>query len=130
MIALDTNVLVRFLTRDDAAQAARAEACMAALSEDEPGFIAREVVLELVWVLARAYHFTRTEIAAALEGLLSAIELEVEDAETLGAVLGLYVGEAHDFADLVIREVGLRAGVSRLVTFDVKASRLDDVELL
>lgn len=130
MIALDTNVLVRFLTRDDVAQAKRAEHCMAQLSEEQPGFVAREVILELAWVLTRAYGYSRAEIARALEGLLAAIELDIEDGEMLGAVLTLYARDGYDLADLMIREAGRRRGASPLVTFDEKASRLEGVELL
>lgn len=72
MIALDTNVLVRFLTRDEPTQAAAADCVIAGLSVAEPGFVGREVMLELVWVLERAYRLPRAEVIAALEGLLSA----------------------------------------------------------
>ena len=130
MIALDTNVLVRFLVRDDVEQASRAEACIARLSEHEPGFISREVLLELVWVLTRAYRFGRPAIVRALEGLLAAMELEVEGAECLGTVLQLYAGRGCDFADLMIREVALARGATPLMTFDERAARLDGVTLL
>ena len=72
MIALDTNVVVRFLTQDDPAQSAQANALMAELTEAEPGFLCREVVVELVWVLECAYDLPRDRIAAALDGLLAA----------------------------------------------------------
>lgn len=130
MIALDTNVLVRFLVKDDPDQARRAEICMARLSEDEPGFVAREVLLELVWVLSKAYQYSRSEIAAALEGLLAAVELEVEDADALGAVLRLYGEDGYDFADVMIRQIGLTRGALHMVTFDARLARLDSVELL
>jgi predicted nucleic-acid-binding protein len=69
MIAIDTNVLVRFLTQDDPEQAAAASAFMRGLTPAAPGFISREVMVELVWVLERAYRFSRAEVSAALEGL-------------------------------------------------------------
>lgn len=130
MIALDTNVLVRFLVKDDPDQARRAEVWIARLTEDEPGFVGREVLLELVWVLSKAYQYSRGEITAALEGLLAAVELEVEDAGALGAILHLYGAEGHDFADVMIRQIGLARGASAMVTFDARAARLEGVELL
>ncbi len=78
MIAIDTNVLVRFLTQDDAKQSAAATNFMSGLSEVNPGFICREVMVGLCWVLERAYGCSRSEVATGLEGLLSASELEVD----------------------------------------------------
>ena len=130
MIALDTNVLVRFLVKDDAEQARRAEQCIAQLTEDEPGFVAREVLLELVWVLSKAYAYSRGEIAMALEGLLAAVELEVEDPDALGAILRFYGVDGFDFAQLMIRQIGLARGASAMVTFDARAARLEGVKLL
>ena len=90
MIAIDTNVLVRFLTQDDPEQGAIAGRFLAGLTVDHPGFVAREVLVELVWVLERAYRYSRGEISSALEGLLAAAELEVEASDDVGAVLHAY----------------------------------------
>ena len=130
MISLDTNVLVRFLVQDDAAQARRAAACIARLTEVEPGFVAREVVLELVWVLSKAYQYNRAQITSALHGLIAAVEIEVEDSAAMGAVLDLYANQGFDFADLMIRQVGVVRGASQMVTFDEQAAQLDGVTLL
>ena len=63
MIALDTNVLVRYLVNDDAEQANAARVLLESLTAEEPGFVCREVMVELVWVLQRAYGFARGRIA-------------------------------------------------------------------
>jgi len=130
VIALDTNVLVRFLVQDDPAQARVAAAVMDGLRDDAPGFVGREVLLELVWVLDRAYGFGRAEIAAALDGLLSATELVIEDGDDVGLVVDRYRSAGHGFADLMIAAAARRAGAAELVTFDRKASRLAGVRLL
>ena len=78
MIALDTNVLVRYLVADDAAQAEAARRLLAGLTDERPGFICREVVVELVWVLERTYRFSRERIAELLEELIASVELEIE----------------------------------------------------
>jgi len=57
MIALDTNVLVRFLTQDDPGQGRLASTFIGSLTEANPGFVCREVLVELVWVLERSYGF-------------------------------------------------------------------------
>ena len=63
MIALDTNVIIRYLVVDDAEQAEAARALMEGLTFDSQGFVCREVVIEVVWVLERFYRFTRVQIA-------------------------------------------------------------------
>ena len=67
MIGLDTNVVVRYLTHDDAAQTASAVRVMDALSTDSPGFLSLIVVVELVWVLEVSYRFSKNEIEQVLE---------------------------------------------------------------
>jgi predicted nucleic-acid-binding protein len=129
LIALDTNLLVRFLTRDDPGQAAEALDVMGGLTPEEPGFVCREVLVELVWVLERAYKYPRAEITRALEGLLSASELVIEASGDVGAILHLYEGKGFGFSDLMIRQAARRSGAEVLVTFDMKAAQLDGVEL-
>lgn len=130
MIAIDTNVLVRFLTQDEPEQATAANALMHDLTREAPGFISREVMVELVWVLERAYRFTRAEISSALEGLLAAVEIEVEAADDVGRAVFLYRDDGFGFADLMIAAAARRAGATTLVTFDRKAARLPGVDLL
>lgn len=94
MIALDTNVLVRFLTRDDAGQFARAEKC---LRENEV-FIPDTVLLETVWVLTSAYSFQRPEISTALRRLLGLAGASVSSSERIALALRAY-DQGLDFAD-------------------------------
>ncbi len=130
MIALDTNVLVRFLTQDESAQAQAAADLISGLTEDNPGFVCREVLVKLVWVLERAYKFSSSEIAHVLEGLLSATELVIEEADSVGAILHIYETKGFGFADLMIRQACRRSGSQHLATFDKRAARLDDVALV
>ena len=130
MIALDTNVLVRFLVQDDPDQARLATEVIDQLSDAVPGFVCREVLVELVWVLERAYRLGRAEIASALDGLLASTELVIEGADEVGPALELYRNDGFGFADLMIAAAARRAGASELVTFDRKAARLPGVRLL
>lgn len=130
MIAIDTNVLVRFLTQDDPEQARAATGFMNGLRQTNPGFISREVMVELVWVLERAYGFSRAEVAGALEALLSATEIEVEVADDTGRAVFQYREGGFGFADLMIAAAARRADAMPLVTFDRKAARIPGVELL
>lgn len=130
MIALDTNVLVRFLVQDDPEQARLATEAIDLLSDAVPGFVSREVLVELVWVLERAYRLGRAEIAGALDGLLASTELMIEGADDVGPALELYRNDGFGFADLMIAAAARRAGATELVTFDRKAARMPGVRLL
>lgn len=130
MIALDSNVLVRFLVQDDPEQARIANMVLDQLTDAAPGFVGREVLVELVWVLERAYGYQRADIAAALDGLLSAIELVIEAADEVGVAVDRYRNDGFGFADLMIAAATRRADATELVTFDRKAARLPGVRLL
>jgi len=130
MIALDTNVLVRFLTQDDDAQFQVAAGLIEGCTRDVPGYVCREVMIELVWVLERAYKYSREEIAEALLSIVTASQLSVENAQDIASVVNLYRKEGYDFADLMIRQAANRSGASVLKTFDLKLAKLAGVELL
>ena len=130
MIALDTNVLVRFLAQDDDAQFQVAAGLIEGCTSDAPGYVCREVMIELVWVLERAYKYSREEIAEALLSIVTASQLSVENAQDIASVVNLYRKEGYDFADLMIRQAAQRTENRVLKTFDQKLARLDGVELL
>lgn len=124
MTGLDTNILVRFITRDDVAQSRRADEIFANLTQDEPGFISIVVMAELAWVLERTYDYSNVEIASAIERMLQIEVLQIErEQEALTAMIALKRGRCS-FADALIGELGLRAGCSHTVTFDRKAAQL------
>jgi predicted nucleic-acid-binding protein len=131
MIGLDTNVLVRYLAQDDPAQSPKAtELIERRLTEDEPGFISVVAMAEIAWVLERAYGLADQEIAAAIEGVLQAEVLAVEnEQEIFTAMLALKAGRGS-FADALIGALGAKAGCSRTLTFDRRAQRLSGFELL
>ncbi len=130
MIALDTNVLVRFLVRDDEKQAAVANELLSSLTVEEPGFVCREVVVELVWVLERAYGFAREQIADVLEHLVSTEVLVVETAEDVALTAFRYRSGNVGISDLMILAAAERAHTLPVYTFDQKAARQEGVKLL
>ena len=129
-IALDINVLVRFLTQDDTEQFEIAQDIINNCSTKQPAFICREVLVELVWVLERSYKYSRNEITAAVMGLISAAELHVETAQDVAEILPLYQNEGFGFSDLIIRQAAIKNGGCDLQTFDRKAAKLAGVTLL
>ncbi len=119
MIALDTNVLVRFLVRDDAAQARRARALIERGIEAGDRFFFSDIVLcETVWVLDRAYAFTRSEIISALRALVSARHAVFESTARIRAAIDRYAVGKGDFSDYLIAETAFAAGCTAIATFD------------
>ena len=125
MIGLDANVLVRYLTQDDLAQARQAtELIERRLTEQSPGFISVVAMVETAWVLERAYGIGATDIANAIERVLQAAELVVEnEQQVFTAMIALKEGRGS-FADALIAALGQRAGCEFTVTFDRRALRL------
>jgi predicted nucleic-acid-binding protein len=131
MIGLDANILVRHLAQDDPVQSPKATQLIERqLTEADPGFISVVAMVETVWVLDRAYGLAPHEIAAAIERVLQADVLLVEsEQEVFTAMIALKTGRGS-FADALIGALSARAGCSRTLTFDRKASRLAEFELL
>ena len=130
MIAVDTNVLVRYLVRDDLQQAEAARALLQSVTAETPAFACREVVVELVWVLERAYGYSRERIATILEELVATEGLVVEAAHDVAQAAFRYRAGGAGFSDLMVLAAGRRAATLPLYTFDRKAAQLEDVELL
>ena len=130
MIALDTNVLVRYVVRDDEVQAQAASALLDTLTDAHPGFVCREVLVELVLVLARTYAFAAPEIANLVLELLATSGLVVEAEDDAAEAAVGYGRSAGDFSDLMILAAARRAGALPLYTFDRRASRTHGVELV
>jgi predicted nucleic-acid-binding protein len=124
MIGLDTNVLVRFLVKDDRSQFERAQKLIKREASEGGVSISLLVLLETEWVLRSRYSLSKSEIAGALSGLLDSTEVRVEDEATVERALFLGRDSAAEFADCLIgeryRELGCRATAS----FDMRALRL------
>jgi len=119
VIALDTNVLVRFLVEDDEAQSAAAAALIVeTLSHGEGLFVSDIVVCETVWVLTSCYRVRKAKVVSILGDLLKAKQLTFAAPDSLSRALGAYAGGRGDFSDYLIREDALLAGCDRVATFD------------
>jgi predicted nucleic-acid-binding protein len=129
MIGLDSNILVRYVTQDDPVQATQAtELIEQRLTEQEPGFVSVVAMAETVWVLGRFYRFGSARIVAALEHMLGAETLVIEnEPEVFTAMIALKEGRGS-FADALIGALCAKAGCSRVVTFDEGALRLPGFE--
>jgi predicted nucleic-acid-binding protein len=124
MIAVDTNVLVRLIAKDDAEQYALAKGYLKKHSSaDAPAFINRVVLVELAWVLQSLYEYKREEITVTIDGLLSTVTFRVEEAPDVRLALGEYRNGGIDFADALIAATNLRQGAKVMATFDKTAAK-------
>ena len=118
MIGLDTNILVRYLTRDDEQQWQQAAAL---IQQNQPCFMANIVLCELVWVLRGAnYRFQKDEIVSVLEAMLHSAAFEFENRSTLDQALQRYKQGKADFSDYLIGTVSRQAGCTETASFDGK----------
>jgi predicted nucleic-acid-binding protein len=131
MPALDTNVLVRYLIRDDSAQFAAARALIRrCVSERLVLFVPVTVTLELEWVLRSSFGFGKDETIATLVNLFSAAELTFQSEIALEVALHLYRADSADFADCLHVSLAAQASETPLWTFDKAAAKLVGASLL
>lgn len=124
MIGLDTNVLLRYIVRDDAAQAKAASRLIEGrCSKEEPGHVAQVVLAELAWVLGRGYGYTKAEVVKVLLAILSSAELRVQESATAWAALRAFQSGQADFADYLIGAVNEACGCATTCTFDKRAAK-------
>lgn len=128
MIAVDTNVLVRYFAQDHPTQSRAAGRFLEkTLSPDQPGFISVAVLLELNWVLQSAYGSSSVQIREIVDGLLQLPTLVVEHSAAVRAALAL---TDQQFSDALIHQVGAEAACSHTVTFDRRFAQVSGVALL
>ena len=126
MLAVDTNVLVRLLARDDIKQARKADEVVA-----KGAWISHLVLAEAVWVLDAVYARTPAQLIAALELLLVHESLVVQDADVVSSALAHFRAKpALGFSDCLVLEIARKAGHLPLVTFDKALAKLSGAQKL
>ncbi|MGB6488774.1 MAG: type II toxin-antitoxin system VapC family toxin [Steroidobacteraceae bacterium] len=130
MIALDTNVLVRYVMQDDPKQSQKASRLIESLIPEAPGFVPLVSLVELVWVLTSCYDLTRDQVGQALEGLLRAKEIVLDRAEQVSQALRTFRAGSADFADCLIERTGAAAGCEKTMTFDAGAAKAAGMTLI
>ena len=124
MIALDTNVLIRFLINDDKKQASiTKEVIQKAESTKQPLFVTSLVVLEVVWVLDAVYEAERSDIITAIGDLILMPALCFEDQTMLRHFIIEASTSTFDLSDLLISLSGIESGCETTLTFDKKVSK-------
>jgi predicted nucleic-acid-binding protein len=131
MIGLDTNVLIRYIVRDDEAQAVAATRLIESrCTADEPGFVNLVVLCEVSWVLSRGYKYDRATVAQVIRGILRAAELAVEQSESVWRALVAYEAGGADFADYLIGTQNRSFLAHPTYTFDRSAAKHPDFSLV
>lgn len=125
MLGVDTNVLVRYLVRDDQRQYERARRLInREANKGTPVLVSLLVLLETEWVLRSRYELPKAEILAALSTLLDAADLAFEDEPSVENALYSWKDSAADFADCLIEAHNRWLGCDATATFDGKALKL------
>lgn len=131
MIGLDTNVLVRYLVQDDAAQSKLATKFIEKKCTDsEPGVIGHIVLCELSWVLESNYQQSRDQIANVIEQILQVSQLTIHNTDIIWRALSDYRSSDADFSDHLLARTNQAIGCEYTLTFDKKAAKQDLFELL
>lgn len=126
MRAVDTNVLVRLATRDDAKQVAAAETFIAG-----GAWVSHVVLVELVWVLSSVYGLDSSDIVRALEILQAHRDLTIQDPEVVAAALEQYRRKASvSFSDCLVLQLARKSGHLPLGTFDRELGKLQGAHRL
>jgi predicted nucleic-acid-binding protein len=126
MRAVDTNVLVRLITRDDARQASSADAFVA-----KGAWVPLLALTEAVWVLAAVYKRSAQGLATAIEMLLHHEHLVLQDLDVVTAALDLFRSRPSlGFSDCLMLQVARKAGHLPLGTFDRGLGKVDGVQKL
>lgn len=126
MRAVDTNVLVHLITRDDARQAASAEAFIA-----KGAWVSLLALTEATWVLAAVYQRNAGSVATAIEMLLNHEHLILQDSDSVAAAVDLFrTRPSLGFSDCLMLQVARKAGHLPLGTFDRGLSKADGAQKL
>ena len=126
MRAVDTNVLVRLATRDDASQVTAAETFVA-----RGAWVSNLVLAETMWVLSAVYELGPTQIATAVEMFLEHKDLTLQDPDVVAAALGHFRKKpALGFSDCLVLELCRKAGHLPRGTFARELRTLDGVQKL
>ena len=126
MRAVDTNVLVRLITRDDSRQAASAESFI-----DKGAWVSVLALAEATWVLASVYELNSKDLARAIEMLLNHRQLVLQDPESVAGALELFRAKpALGFSDCLMLQLARKAGHLPLGTFDRNLAKAEGAQKL
>ena len=122
MIAIDTNILVRYITQDDLQQAEATENLLAIYNNKPQSIFINNIVLcEFVWVLEKGYKYTQQQISSTIRIILSTEEFAFEYHNVLWLALEEYELKNTDFSDSLISKLNHNLGYKQTFSFDKSA---------
>ena len=125
MLGVDTNVLIRYLIRDDQPQYEKARRLIdREVAKGEPVLVSLLVLLEAEWVLRSRYELAKADIVTAFSALLDTADLVFEDEPSVENAVYSWKDSAADFADCLIEARNRRLGCRATATFDGRALKL------
>jgi len=126
MRAVDTNVVVRLIARDNVAQTALAEAFVM-----KGAWVSQLVLVETIWVLDSVFGLNHKQLALAVEMLLNHRDLVIQDPDVVAAALAHYRKRPKlGFSDCMVLEVARKTGHSPIATFDREFGKLEGTQRL
>jgi len=125
MLGIDTNVLVRFLLRDDEAQFQKANKLIQwEVTAGRGVLVSQLVLLETEWVLRSRYGFSKIQLLEVIASLLDTRDIQLEDEQSVEEAIYQWKDANADFADCLIAARHRRLGCSATATFDARAVKL------
>lgn len=129
-IGIDTNVIARYIVRDDPEQAEKADEIFDKCSSINPVLINQIVLVELIWVLKRLYKYSKIDIITILELILFNNEIKVMNEEEAQLALIQYESGIADFSDYYLAEINKNNDCELTFTFDKKAAKSSNFKLI
>lgn len=126
MLGLDSNVLIRFLTRDNEEQFVVASRLLEQ-AIDRSLFLSQIVLVEINWVLRRVYGHQRADVLQILDDLMDARQFTIEDRERVVQAIALARSTRADFSDALIALGNEARGCRRTATFDIDALEVEQM---
>jgi predicted nucleic-acid-binding protein len=126
MLAVDTNVLVRLVVRDDPDQVRAAEEFVT-----KGAWVSHLVLAETLWVLESVFELSHERVVLVVEMLLNHRDLTLQDADVVSEALGHFRKRTRiGFSDCLVLEIARKAGHLPIATFDRDFAKLDEVQRL
>jgi len=130
MIGLDTNVIIRYVMRDNPAQATTADRLIEGFTPQNPGYVSHITLVEVWWVLTRVYKRKDAEVALFIDSLLNTASLLVQKPDLVHKALRAVTTNHADFADALIAAVSTDDGCAEIKTFHIEAAQRTGMTLL
>jgi len=130
MIGVDTNVLMRYLLRDDEQQSQQAKVILDGFTQQQPGFISITTLLEVMWLLRQTYKRSRDDVLQIVHALLVSPSIQIQAESAVDEAIEIAQQGNFDLPDVLVSIFGRDAGCNYTLTFDRKAADIPGMRLV